>query len=565
MFEFNQIYQLAKQKQTRQLKDYLSSTRKSVDIQNNDFLTPAGLLAFEGNTESARYLITNFVANIDYVAEAAAYGGQLQFAEKLMNDYGTGLDMIARGCARATAQAKQNNNNEQHNRLYDYLIKLCHFHGASLDSIIEGAALAGDKELAKGFAQRNQQHLKPLIKGAATYGDLGWVQELLQEGADPQIALEAAASATHEHIINDLINDYGIYSYLYNTLTLFASSWPYNSKADKNTGLKVEGAIFQLAKRGSKKYALTLYENYKSGDTMTQCQLCYGAAAGGHNDHISSYLDKFNNLFFTHKGQRFMLRSLLTNMAETAFHNGHLLSGLFLYRDYQYPLHVFTELFDSKGYAKNAERVYSLVSLLRDSDERQRFIDSLQNRPNVAKEIKNQPHKVKQYIQRIDNNNDRLSGPYQLFANTEPAGSEHTTLSPLDQRDKNGETPLTLAVQNKNYQQAQSLLQNGADPDVVENRNGRTPLMLATLNDDRAMVELLIPYSPAAYIQDHEGQNIFHMLSAHDVGEKTKQSVYSIINQSTSNNQYHNATQTPHNHEEHAQESDQIQITRLTQ
>ncbi|OMO50038.1 Major sperm protein [Corchorus capsularis] len=77
---------------------------------------------------------------------------------------------------------------------------------------------------------------------------------------------------------------------------------------------------------------------------------------------------------------------------------------------------------------------------------------------------------------------------------------------PLDWRDKEGRTPLHLAVSKGNIECAKMLLKSGADENAKSN-DGRTALYRAAANGNRRMVEILIEMDADPTIQDDHGRS----------------------------------------------------------
>ncbi|KAJ0045869.1 hypothetical protein Pint_06566 [Pistacia integerrima] len=86
----------------------------------------------------------------------------------------------------------------------------------------------------------------------------------------------------------------------------------------------------------------------------------------------------------------------------------------------------------------------------------------------------------------------------------------------LDCRDKEGRTPLHLAVSKGNIRCAKVLLESGANKDA-KSKDGRTALNIAAANGDRRMAEVLIEMGADPTIMDDRGRSCFDV--ARDKGQ----------------------------------------------
>jgi len=70
-----------------------------------------------------------------------------------------------------------------------------------------------------------------------------------------------------------------------------------------------------------------------------------------------------------------------------------------------------------------------------------------------------------------------------------------------------GETPLIIAIVNKQYLAAQLLLSNGASPDVKFGPDAGTPLHFVASQNDAEGIALLISAGASKDVKDKNGQN----------------------------------------------------------
>src|SRR5438128_2133014 len=73
-----------------------------------------------------------------------------------------------------------------------------------------------------------------------------------------------------------------------------------------------------------------------------------------------------------------------------------------------------------------------------------------------------------------------------------------------------GQTPLYLAVQNRQKEEVESLLRQGADVNA-KNRVGWTPLHLAVQLEQREVAELLLDKGAEVNVKDSRGQTPLHL------------------------------------------------------
>lgn len=76
--------------------------------------------------------------------------------------------------------------------------------------------------------------------------------------------------------------------------------------------------------------------------------------------------------------------------------------------------------------------------------------------------------------------------------------------------DVYGSTPLHLAVENGHFDCTETLLQRGAQVNAKNYDYGQTPLLKASLNDDLAVVKLLLSYEADPNIPDYTGGTPLH-------------------------------------------------------
>lgn len=94
--------------------------------------------------------------------------------------------------------------------------------------------------------------------------------------------------------------------------------------------------------------------------------------------------------------------------------------------------------------------------------------------------------------------------------------------------EKNGTTPLLMAVSNNSVSCVDTLLQHDALIDKA-NKKGFTPLMSASFNGNQEILEILIEKNPNLELQDNKGKNVFdyaeeknHNNAVRSILEKTK-------------------------------------------
>jgi hypothetical protein len=87
---------------------------------------------------------------------------------------------------------------------------------------------------------------------------------------------------------------------------------------------------------------------------------------------------------------------------------------------------------------------------------------------------------------------------------------QHQLFQAVNQPNVDGQTPLIMAVEQKNHEQAEQLLIQGAHPDQPEQKNQTTPLMNAVAQHDDDMIQLLLNYDARTDIQDNHGNNAYH-------------------------------------------------------
>jgi hypothetical protein len=95
-----------------------------------------------------------------------------------------------------------------------------------------------------------------------------------------------------------------------------------------------------------------------------------------------------------------------------------------------------------------------------------------------------------------------LSGSLRHVNNSIKQLAKNGDLALVNQYDEAGRTPLSLAVKIHNLDMVESLLENEALPDVVDEASGRTPLMFAVLGRSFDIAQLLLKYSASVDMAD---------------------------------------------------------------
>jgi len=75
----------------------------------------------------------------------------------------------------------------------------------------------------------------------------------------------------------------------------------------------------------------------------------------------------------------------------------------------------------------------------------------------------------------------------------------------INTRDENGNTPLVLSIINKDGSAAKTLMQYGANPDVILNEKNWTPLMMAAYYGNKEAIAAMLDVGADLHIKNNEG------------------------------------------------------------
>ncbi|EPS43722.1 hypothetical protein H072_2311 [Dactylellina haptotyla CBS 200.50] len=88
--------------------------------------------------------------------------------------------------------------------------------------------------------------------------------------------------------------------------------------------------------------------------------------------------------------------------------------------------------------------------------------------------------------------------------------------STISKLDDDGWWPILLAVHNDRTDYVRFLLDNGADIETTDRNTNSTPISVAVCRDNSALVEILMAREANLMVQDHDGQNLFHLAAISD-------------------------------------------------
>lgn len=233
---FNQIYAIAKEskvnyeeaakKLEKILEDYkVEALKKSpicvgapLEQQDNNKLTPAGKLAFEGDEEAAEFLRI-FGADAGAIGSGAARGRYREYAEYLRLNYCTGpLDtlIIAMGAAKGGdqdyAEELRLNNDIVADELtcsaiegghLEYAEYLRSEHGANVDIIAYATSALGYRDYTEYLRTDCNADIKTIVTGASGGGYIAYVEYLCRKKYYRDIAVIAERISSYQRIIKN--------------------------------------------------------------------------------------------------------------------------------------------------------------------------------------------------------------------------------------------------------------------------------------------------------------------------------------------------------------------------
>jgi hypothetical protein len=209
------IYQAASKAQTNyvaaeeELIKILSGKYVSVDIFDNNEMSPAARLAQQGNRKAVQ-LLRKYGANINQIAKGAAMGSQPWVDE--LHEAGANINYIAFGAAWAGNINYAETLRLEHNANINYIaqgavmnstpecIEHAEFlrihHNANVNFIAQAAARAGNRNYAENLRINHRANVDFIAKGAAGYVDNAYAEYLrTYHGANVSWMAEGAAQA----------------------------------------------------------------------------------------------------------------------------------------------------------------------------------------------------------------------------------------------------------------------------------------------------------------------------------------------------------------------------------
>ncbi len=586
MTSFDKIYNAAKDKKFDLIQTILHQEGVSIDVRTKFLLTPAGILASEGEFEIVKELQKRFQINIHKLALGAAIGGHIDRAMKL-KDQGANINKIAYGAALGGH--------------FEFALKLKE-QGANINYIAQGAALGGHFEFALNLKEQSA-NINNIAYGAALGGHFEFALKLKEQGADINKIAYGAALGGHFEFALKLKEQGANINYITQGAAL-GGHFEFALKL-KEQGADINKIAYGAALGGHFEFVLKLKEQGADINYITQSaalgghfefvlklkeqgadinKIAYFAALGGYISNPKGAFQVLLNIENT-ENRKALIQSLkncdkveasvkkeLSNIdkkidniykfkSEYSLDNQQALFLQVRPEIRSFMIQCYTPLTRGnfkvheefivngkfQGEDKHGELIKSpsaipeeiflhiclfLAPAFMKANTIKDLLFKLQQKALVrALDHYTNPHKQGLFrglfIKRAESFKAAVLRTKNLDNMSRLVYHQHGLFSGINKYNKKGMTPLFIAVVDGSLEKVELLLEKGANPDLPCTDKKRTPLAIAVLNGRVDIIEALLKHYAQTDIEDLEGNTPYHLASQNNLDQQVLEALSS--------------------------------------